>query len=838
MNPQRLHLLEKLKQGFVIITPNNRLSNQILDDYFKYQGQACLDKPLCFSYSAFLQHLFQTLRYQKPHHQYPILLNAHQIRFLWRETIDSTRPLGCNEGLLDAVISAWTRCKNWQIKPDLPEFHITPQTLKFQQWWQRFEHQLQKKQAITEQHLVQYLSEQQLSNNPWTQQIWVCFDDYTPDQIHLQKVLISQGSSIEHHDFNQEIRACYQLKAHEVRDEYQQLIHWLKDKTSKHRKSIGVVIPNLATESTALSRILERHFPKEQINISLGASLAKYPIVAHALQLLKLDLDRLTNHQVRLLVTSPYIISAQQELVTRSQWLVDAPCLEEALIPLSLFTASLKQASPALKQACEQLLPYPQQATISNWIQLFNARLNQLGFPGDGTLDSETYQCLQRFYHLFDEFRTFSVLTKTMTQEKALHTLDNLAHQTIFQSQKNQAQIQVLGLLEASGCSFENLWVSNMTDQCLPQKVNLSAFIPIALQGELNMPHANATRELAYAQKITQRFQRCSQESVFSYAQFIDDKPCMPSPLIANLPLLDLYLSKPQFIHPALLQREEHYQLPMRATEQAVGGTSLLANQAKCPFRAFAAHRLHLKAEITSTEGITAQERGQLIHRILEALWQQLKTQENFFNYPKDQLNHLITTIIENIISTAAQAHPLSFPKLVQSIEIQRLTQLVHACLDWERQRSAFTIQALEQASTIELAGLTFHVKIDRLDQLATGKKWVIDYKSRLPTQKPWDHERPEAPQLLLYALLDDDIQGILFLELRQGKITCCGLSEDGGILGMRPLDKNRSWQDYQSTWRETLTTLALEFQSGHCPPTPTQTSTCTHCEFDTLCRL
>ena len=115
----------------------------------------------------------------------------------------------------------------------------------------------------------------------------------------------------------------------------------------------------------------------------------------------------------------------------------------------------------------------------------------------------------------------------------------------------------------------------------------------------------------------------------------------------------------------------------------------------------------------------------------------------------------------------------------------------------------------------------------------------MIDYKSSIPLVKPWNDERPEAPQLLLYALLDEQINALLFLQLKAGRLTCNGFSEEVlPIKGVNGLKKNERWVDYQQTWHEQLSGLASEFKSGVCPPLPARASTCEQCDFQNVCRI
>ena len=174
---------------------------------------------------------------------------------------------------------------------------------------------------------------------------------------------------------------------------------------------------------------------------------------------------------------------------------------------------------------------YPKTDTPLAWARLFNERLTQIGFPGEAGLTSAQYQCFQRLIGLMDAFVALSIVRPSMCAKEAFRALHDLAKNTIFQPEKSEAPVQILGLLEASGCTFDAVWMSGSTDQKLPTRTRLSAFIPIALQRDLDMPYANASREQRLAEKRITRLQQASFEQVFSYPELVGDIPALPSPL-------------------------------------------------------------------------------------------------------------------------------------------------------------------------------------------------------------------------------------------------------------------------------------------------------------------
>ena len=834
----RQELFTLMSAGATVITPNNRLSNQLLHDYYLQQKSIIEDKPHCMPYQAFLRDLYNQVRHSHAHTIHPILLSKFQERHLWRQIITNQNNYPCNEGLLNEIQEAWTRCQHWQIDMENPLFLNTHQTRQFQKWQTQLQQALTRLGAITEEQLLhQVLRYKEVFNA--LSVIWVCFDDFTPQQRTLQQTFDTKGCQQHYYDLAPKPINTEYYAAHDRQDECWQMIDWLKSRIASGEKRIGVVVPDLQAQYRPLQRLLQRHIPEDQFSISLGKPLTDYSLVTHALAWLGLDKGVMSNHHARLLLHSPYLFGAKTELAIRSQAMHNSTVLQEADIPFDNLLQEFNLTAPKLAKSLNNLADYPEQATPQAWMNHFKSRLIALGFPGEYPLNSSTYQCFQRFMGLFDDVLQLSVIHPKMCAKTALEALHDLAKSTIFQTRKSTTPIQILGLLEASGCTFDSVWVSGLTDQCLPQKTSLSAFIPLDLQRDHQMPRALAERELQFAQQLLQRLQHGSQQSVFSYPRLTGDMPNMPSPLIVGLPEFSA-MSLPLLTTTTLLvRREDDYSLPLRAFETVSGGTSLLANQAKCPFRAFTAHRLHATSEPQLSTGPDAGERGQIIHRIMELLWQQIKSQQHLISLAHGELDQLIDSAIHNALAPHIHNRQLSFSPLVQDVELARLRRLITACLDWDKQRPAFVIEALEKTFTINLAGIDFRVRIDRMDRLSSDKKWVIDYKTSIPVVKPWNEERPEAPQLLLYALLDETINALLFIQLKAGRLTCNGLSEEAlPVKGVNGLKKNERWSDHQQQWQQQLTDLAIEFGSGFCPPQPSRPSTCEQCDFQNLCRI
>ncbi|TAL61718.1 MAG: PD-(D/E)XK nuclease family protein [Legionella sp.] len=833
----KTQVFQELAQGATVVTPNNRLSASLLQQYYQQRSETTVDKPHCLPYRTAIIQAYQQLLFQQPQANHPTLINEALCQQLWRKTLLAETVFTFSEGLLHAVIEAWQHCQQWQISPQDSLFYYTPQTRQFQSWWQKIDQQLAQLQLLSEYQLLPYLLSQNLPLFPQGL-IWTCFDEFNPQQLALQNHLEQLGIKQSIYELNSVSASPKVLAAADPQEENQQLFAWLKTKLAEGEERIAVVVPDLQNQSRTLHRNLLQHFDPNLFNISLGQALSDFPLVAHALLFLQLESHSIKPHQASLLLQSPYLGEAKEEFLARSQFLQDSSLLQEKNLNLKSLIQEMHPFTSKLAERLTKISAYPKSASPEEWVALLQERLQILGFPGDYGLNSENYQCLNRFASLFDELREFTLISPQLDREECLQIFQRLAQHTIFQAQKTQAKIQISGLLEASGCEFSNLWITGLTDQCLPQKTRLSAFIPRELQIKLHMPHSLPERELLFAQQTLERLRNGSPEVVFSFAKLIGETPNLPCALIKEFPPFTRLPGTTLSHAVSLIPYEESYSLPLNTNEAIAGGTALLANQAKCPFKAFAEHRLRAKASLDSVDGLDHRERGQIIHRVMELLWQNLGNQEHLKQLSQAELDERIKQAIQTALLPIQQLHLESFPELVQRIELTRLHRLVQQCLEWEKQRPPFSVNALEQSYTLQLADLEFKVRVDRLDQVGE-KKWVIDYKSSLPSSRPWNEDRPKEPQLLLYALLDEEINALLFMQVKAGKVACSGISETSTeVSGIGTVKKEETWALQRQRWQEQLTLLAEEFKTGHCPPQPSSANQCQLCDFQNLCRF
>jgi ATP-dependent helicase/DNAse subunit B len=188
-------------------------------------------------------------------------------------------------------------------------------------------------------------------------------------------------------------------------------------------------------------------------------------------------------------------------------------------------------------------------------------------------------------------------------------------------------------------------------------------------------------------------------------------------------------------------------------------------------------------------------------------------------------------------------------PRRYLELEQERLSRLVIAWLEYESTRLPFEVLETEASRTITLAGLTFKLRLDRLDRLNDNSLLVIDYKSGDVSPKSWDLPRPDDVQLPLYAgfALDAEeiLGGLVFAKLRSGDLTfagCVGAPSAtvfAGIKNSSTLAKNALTAEQLLDWREHIEQLAKDFLTGCAEVDPRDPpNTCERCGLQTLCRI
>ena len=395
-----------------------------------------------------------------------------------------------------------------------------------------------------------------------------------------------------------------------------------------------------------------------------------------------------------------------------------------------------------------------------------------------------------------------------------------MANDVIFHPKTEEAPIQILGMLEGTGIKFDQLWVTNLDSHHFPPQSKLDSILPVNFQRQHFMPHSNPDRELFLAKQLISDFTNNAQTLVLSHASMSGDEKLFPSPLITDVYSSSLselcYDMQPI---PRRLNNCDQTHLfedsapPLSDQETIKIGTLMFKNQSACPFNAFAIHRLKSESLQESTIGLTALDRGSILHEVMFKLWKKWGSSNELLELSDAVLQTDITDNITNTLYDWSARHPILRGKIFSQLEQTRLEKLVWQWIANEKTRPTFVIDSLEAKKNLEVAGIKVAFRIDRIDEV-DNKFLIIDYKSGSVKPADWTGDRPRDPQLPLYvSALTPAVNGCAFAQLKTGNIKFFGLSDSGLI----PYEKNHEdWSSLINKWRDSIDKLAREFATGH----------------------
>jgi ATP-dependent helicase/nuclease subunit B len=806
------------------------------------------------------------------------LLSDFQELTLWEEVIraaDSENPLLQVPAAARSAREAWQLLHAWKLS--IPRFQVSSSedVGAFARWAKAYGQRCTSGNWLDSARLADAVRHAITAGRlaPSRTLILAGFDELTPQQQELLNTVRTAGVRVTPLVPGDETVRVARVGFDDRRAEIQAAAAWARAALEAGQTRIAVVVPDLSVQRASVVRLFDEALLPAALlpgtdsvrpyNVSLGEPLATWPVIHAALLLLEFGSGSLPVARLGTILRSPFLAGATNEASARAQ--LDAllrqegedtisisALLRRAQVELAKPQAAIPQLHAQLRVWRDNIPARSKQFAPSAWSEQFAALLKLAGWPGDGQLDSDSHQAVMAWRELLAAFAAQDVVSVKTSYAEALATLRRMAGERVFQPQTPAAPVQVLGLLEASGLEFEGLWVMGLDDESWPPSPRPNPFLPLDLQRVRGLPHASAERELEFARRLTERFAASADNVVFSYPLNAGDEKRRASPLLQAYP--ELQTSNLPAPHPGLashlfaaskIEKISDEQAPALALGSVVrGGTRLFQYQAACPFRAFATLRLDARAPEEPEPGLDAKARGMLLHSALEALWNTLGSHAVLCGMAEGELMNAIGAAVKTALDELARDRSQTLTGRFRDIETQRLTHLLRAWLEEEKARAPFRVVAAEQKTTIKLGGLVVEGRMDRVDELEDGTRVILDYKSGKTNIKNWEGERPDEPQLPLYAVdmrQRQPVAAALFAQLRTGELGFNGLASRIGIAPkVKPVgDTEAEWQTQLDAWQTVLTALAEAYRAGDARVNPKQyPQTCEYCGLQALCRV
>lgn len=839
--------LAKLTSKDCVITANRRLSSHLLHQFeqMRIEGNRAWETPSILPLSSWLLTLW--IRLGRSEH----LLDTFSSRWVWQSILkDFTQdfPLLDYQRAAELAQEAWQYCQQWKIPFSALENSEFEEVKVFLGWAREYQKRLEENAWIDESVLPLVL----LTTLPSLQKYCperlylVGFDTFSPAIQTLLDTLSAVTQIIVPETTKSEV-ISKKISIIDRKTEFSLLAQWAKKCwLDNPQQQIGCIVPELLSDRITIERLFYEEFKKDfstVVNIAGGDSLLTFSSIQSLLLILEVMSGQSILHsKLTSLLLSPYLKGGIDESDQRAILDRELRRLHQESFTVSELREILTKSS--LCPELLQLLNYSNEMDFvkhhypSEWAAIIKNCLQHFGWPGDRDITTVEYQCVSSFSQQLQYYAGLDCVINTHTFSQSLSIIRDLLSKTLFQAQSNlHAPIQVLGLLEASGLFFDQVWITSMNDDTWPRSPSPNPFLPIELQRQFDVPHSSSSHELSYGRRVMKRISESTSYLIASYSlQHIEEqRELSPSPLIVDFtefPLEELYLKLPEnpLVSPLIESWVDDTALPIQPSENIRGGATILQRQAECPFRAFAEIRLKAQAFDEVELGLSAAERGSLVHAVMAEIWRELRSSLELKRIEEESLNSLIKKIVVDVVNDNT---PIS------ELEKTRLIQLTQRWLALEKTRSNFSVLAIEEPFTFTIGKLVLRLQVDRIDALNDGSHIIIDYKTGSPSPNSWFGERPDEPQLPLYALHDSRrVKGLAFAQIRSQNVKFNGITAEVGVLpNVKP--SSTPWENLLEQWENNLTALANDFCSGQSQVDPKKyPTTCQYCHLGSLCRI
>lgn len=836
-----------------VLTVNNRLTRRIVQEFAQQVAEysQVSEMPQIIPWSGWVTQLLNQASFHDSLKVHALLLDSFGSQLLWGRVIhelEADQPLLDTQQAAIAAQQADNLIDEWMIEIDPAS--VTEEHTHFMLWRARYKQELARLDALDPNLSIDRVIEHVRAGLPVRAQLLLAgFTEITPRMSRLFEALAERGVTIS--VLAQQTAPQARLsraKLDTSQDEWMAAAHWARTNLAKHPQGRYAIVAvglesDVAFARRTLSRVLQggaednrNQTPAFSYNVAVARPLSEWQAVRAVLAWLRTfvlfkEQRHTKTSELGTALLAGYCAGDALERGERAN--VDAAWRRNQISDISVTAWSraierLKQLSPAWHLAWQAWADLPRKASIRFWSMVFRQTLSNLGFPGRAKQSSTEYQVMEALDQLFERFDALTPIVEDVSVSEALSILGRLSRSMPFQPQRDpSARLDVLGMLEAEGGSWDGVWVLGLTDEVFPAIAKPNPFVPLSELRRVGAPRATPEREREWAAHMYQQLCALAPEVMMSHATHEGERGLRPSPLIADLPVAANFSVAPESPGGAPLDLIQDAQAPaLRPDEKVRGGVALLETQARNPLWAFMRYRLGAHALPAYSDLPPASARGMFLHCAMEQVWKTLRSQ--------DQLKDVVATgalreVLAQAIRSAAEKELVMFNPALRALEEKRAMFVLTAWLAVECERAPFVAEQIEEKLELTISGLTLSVRLDRMDRLADGSRVVLDYKggSSLPkVMNDWQRERPVQLQLPAYAAVLaqegvlDSLAGLVLVHLQPGAKQAIGLlREEIGLEGPTLFEEAKfadaDWSAAILRLKNVVQSLAEEFSSG-----------------------
>ncbi len=844
-------LNSSFENGATIVTPTRvlaEIARQQLTRRKLDQDLHTWERAPVYHVDAWLAACWQEARYKTL--DAPALLSRSQEHALWKQIVESEHAhLFDSASTAGLAMQAAKLIREWHIPAEGDAWSDYEDAQQFQRWNKIFQRKCREQGWIARADLWRLLPKwisQGVLNRELT--VFAGFHEFTPALEDVKRAL-GLFASVERFESSHSRSRAVVLRCDDEARELERAARWARAAFEQNpARSIGVFVPDLSTRRALVERTFQNVFyPSAALNadrtdsvfhVNASAPLKEHPLVASALLLLELLRPRVAIADAGAILRCPFIAGAAAERNARA--LADIELrrrrdLDVGVRDLEFAAKDCRMLAPVWQHVQRVLSNKRGRLDFSAWSELFAGLLQVAGWPGDVELNAAEQEITEAWKQALSEMAALGLVSEPVSYGAALTYLRRLLLRPGIERGDWSSPVQILDSSDASGIQFDEALLTGLGEESWPPPLNANPLVPLKLQRVTEIASSSPEKGRRERERLTESLFAAARAVSATYSGRLSPIAAAFVTPVSELPQWPGKLPRDCYARQDLMELEDSKAPPYTSKEPVRGGTAIVKEQSQCPFRAFAEFRLAARTPEDACFGFDARDRGGFLHKALQFVWGDLRTQDRLRAMPEDELQVLVEKAVKQAVKEY-QSSP--FHELITITERERLQELILEWLQIERNRKMpFTVELVEEKRSYELGGLPLQLRLDRIDRLRNGSLVLIDYKSGKQSFKSLEGPRPKEPQLLVYAAsCGEPVEGIFFAQLKARELRGVGFSRDVHFPG-RSAQVKRDWDSFLDASQAEVERIASEFVRGNAAVDPIR-GACEYCRVEPFCRV